>query len=258
MDRLGYDRYEAEFESVTARLGAIAGACAPHDPVPTCPEWTVRDVITHVGTGHRWAADIIERRLQDPVPQVAVPAPQEPEQWPAWLAEGARLLRTAVRDGGPDQPVWTWQADKTAGFWLRRMLHDQLVHRFDVELAAGRLGDVAPDLAADGVTDLLDCIARLSQPDARAFGGFGELAGDGQTLWFQATDPDLEVHEWFVQRTRVGVSWRHGPAPADVTVRARARELLLVLNRRLDPGTAGAEVTGDNALFAHWLAHGRF
>ena len=25
-------------------------------PVPTCPEWTVRDLVTHVGSGHRWSA----------------------------------------------------------------------------------------------------------------------------------------------------------------------------------------------------------
>jgi uncharacterized protein (TIGR03083 family) len=258
VDRLGYDRYDAEFEAVTAQLGAAVGACAPDDPLPACPEWTVRDLVTHVGTGHRWAADIVERRLDHPVPQITAAAPQEPEQWPDWLADGALRLRTAVRDGGPDRPVWTWQADKTAGFWLRRMLHDELVHRFDAELAADRVGEVAPDLAGDGVTDLLDCIARLSQPELRALGGFGDLAGDGQTLLFQATDPGLDTREWFVRRTADGVSWRPGPAPADVTVRAPARELLLVLNRRLDPAKAGVQTTGDHALFAHWLEHGRF
>jgi hypothetical protein len=43
-----------------------------------------------------------------------------------------------------------------------------------------------------------------------------------------------------------------------VTVRAPARELLLVLNRRLDPTTEGVEITGDRALFTHWPAHSRF
>ena len=44
----------------------------------------------------------------------------------------------------------------------------------------------------------------------------------------------------------------------DVTVRAPARELLLVLNRRLDPARQGVEITGDRALFTHWLEHSRF
>lgn len=137
MDRLGYDRYDAEFDAVTAQLGEAASACAPEDPVPTCPEWTVRDLVTHVGTGHRWAADLIERRVRQPVRQTPEPAPIEPGLWPAWLADGARRLRDAVRTGGPDQPVWTWRADRTAGFWLRRMLHDELVHRFGSGPLAG-------------------------------------------------------------------------------------------------------------------------
>ena len=218
----------------------------------------MRDAVTHVGTGHRWAADIIERRLQEPVRQRPEPPPPETRQWPAWLADGARRLRAAVRDGGPDLPVWTWQADKTAGFWLRRMLHDELVHRFDIELATRRIGEVAPDLAADGVTDLLECIATLSRPGVRAHTGFGELAGQGQTLLFLATDPDLDGREWFVERTAAGIRWRYGDGPADVTVRAPVRELLLVLNRRLDPAEAGVEVTGKGELFAHWLANGAF
>jgi uncharacterized protein (TIGR03083 family) len=256
MDRLGYDRYDAEFEAVTARLAAAAIACAPDDPAPACPEWTVRDVVTHVGTGHRWAADIIERRLREPVAQTPAPAPQEQAQWPDWLAEGARRLRVAVRDGGPEQPVWTWQADKTAGFWLRRMLHDELVHRFDIELAGDHIGEVAPDLAADGVTDLLECITTLTRPRYKERSNFGGLAGDGQTLKFRPAD--LAGSEWFVERDATGVNWRHSDEPADVTVRAPARELLLVLNRRLDPAAAKVEISGDAELFAHWLANGRF
>ena len=47
--------------------------------MPTCPEWTVPDLITHVGTGHQWAAEIVDRLLQDPAPYAIVNAPQEPE-----------------------------------------------------------------------------------------------------------------------------------------------------------------------------------
>ncbi len=141
---LGHDRYEAEFEAETTQLGVAVSELDPQAPVPTCPEWTVRDLITHVGTGHRWAAEIVEGLLQDPAPYVIVNAPQEPEAWGDWLAAGARRLVASIRDRGPDRTVWTWQAEMTAGFWLRKMLHDELVHRFDLELAGGRLGDVAP------------------------------------------------------------------------------------------------------------------
>jgi|SRR5215467_14113900 len=252
------DRYEVEFEAETARLCAGAAALDPSAPVPSCPEWTVRDLVGHVGTGHRWSTGIVEGRMQTPARYVAVPAPDDQSAWTDWLTAGARRLAGAVRDAGWDGPVWTWRPDDlTAGFWLRKMLHDELIHRFDVEITAGRLGEVAPDLAADGVTDLLVTIATLSRPDAPdpVFGG---LAGTGETLRLQAADPDLAGGDWLVQRSPVGVNWRYGPGPADVTARAPARDLLLVLNRRLDPGACDVEITGDHALFAHWLEHSTF
>jgi predicted lipid carrier protein YhbT len=61
-----------------------------------------------------------------------------------------------------------------------------------------------------------------------------------------------------VERTPAGVSWRHGRAPADAAVRAPARELLLVLNRRIDPSRKGVEITGDHALFKYWQEHSKF
>jgi uncharacterized protein (TIGR03083 family) len=257
MEWLGYDRCETELMAETARLAAAACALDPQTTVPTCPEWTVRDVVTHVGTGHRWAAEIVEGRLQSPPPMVTMPAPQEPGSWPDWLAANARRLVDAVVDSGPDCPVWTWRTERTAGSWLRKMLHDELVHRCDVELVSGPVSYVAPDLAADGVSDLLASIAVLSRPDGEdpVFAG---LVGTGQTVQIQATDPGLAVAAWFVERTPTGVIWRHGQAPADVAVRAPVRELLLVLNRRLDPVEAGVELTGDRALFTHWLENSRF
>jgi hypothetical protein len=137
------------------------------------------------------------------------------------------------------------------------MLHDELVHRFDVELAGGRLGEVAPYVAADGVSDLLASIATLSPPDS-SDPVFGGLSGTGETLQLRAIDPGLAAGDWLVERTPAGAGWRRGYAPADVTVRAPARELLLVLNRRLDPARQGVAITGDRGLFAHWLEHSRF
>jgi len=152
---LTHDRCETEFDTETSRLAVAVGGLAPTTSVPTCPEWTVRDLVTHVGTGHRWAAEVVEGRMQTPPPYAVVDAPQDRGAWSDWLTAGAARLTRAVRDCGADAPVWTWRAEGTAGFWLRKMLHDELVHRFDIELACGGPGEVAPDVAADGVQDLL-------------------------------------------------------------------------------------------------------
>jgi uncharacterized protein (TIGR03083 family) len=254
---LAHDRCEAEFEVETARLAVAVSGLAPTTSVPTCPEWTVRDLVTHVGTGHRWAAEIVEGRMQAPPPYTVVDAPRDPDAWSDWLIAGAGRLAQAVRDCGPAEPVWTWRAEETAGFWLRKMLHDEVIHRFDVELTCGGFGEVAPDVAADGVRDLLASIATLSHSGS-VDPIFGRLAGTGETMQLHATDPGLTGAEWLVERTPAGVRWRPGQATTDVTVRARARELLLVVNRRLDPDGQGVEVTGDRGLFTYWLEHSRF
>lgn len=110
---------------------------------------------------------------------------------------------------------------------------------------------------ADGVSDLLASIATLSHTGS-ADPILAGLAGTGELMHLQATDPGLAGGEWLVERTPAGVSWQPGHAPADVTVRAPARELLLVLNRRLDPDRQGVEIVGDRALFTHWLEHSRW
>jgi hypothetical protein len=38
-------------------------ALEPQAPVPTCPEWTVRDLVTHVGPGHRFTPRRSTRRI---------------------------------------------------------------------------------------------------------------------------------------------------------------------------------------------------
>jgi len=255
---LEHDRYEVEFLAETSRLGAVVEAFDPQTSVPTCPGWTLRDLVAHVGTGHRWATQIVMGRGEDPPPFVIHDAPQEQAAWAGWLTVGAQELIGAIGNGGSDHPVWTWQRDKTAGFWLRKMLHDEVIHRFDVELMGGFLGDVSLHVAVDGVSDWLESIATLSRPDA-AEPVFLSLAGSGETLRFVATDPGLaSVGAWHVKRLPAGVVWAHGHGSADAVVRAPARELLLLLNRRLDTLHEGVEIIGDRALLMDWLEHSKF
>ncbi|MEU4222369.1 maleylpyruvate isomerase family mycothiol-dependent enzyme [Actinoplanes sp. NPDC026623] len=256
---LDFDRYFMEFEAETARLAGLAGEADGGHPIPACPGWTLEQLVGHVGRGHRWAAEIVRRRLLEPIPMQEVVVPADPDGRGEWLTAGARMLAGAVRDAGPEQRVWTWQRDRSAGFWLRRMLHDEVVHRFDAEFALGIKGDLAADLAADGVSDLLDIAATLSRPDIGVPSAFLGLAGDGESLLFVATDSGLgSGGEWSVTRGPAGVTWRHGHDRADVTVRGPALQLLLLLNRRLSVQTADVEIVGDRELFAHWWSNSSF
>src|SRR5688572_10249225 len=100
MSWLAPERYAAELETETARLAAATTGQPPQTVVPACPEWTVRDLVTHVGTGHRLAAGIIEERRDTPARYELVDAPDDPGEWAGWLASGARRLNDAVRDLG--------------------------------------------------------------------------------------------------------------------------------------------------------------
>jgi len=250
---LDHERYYGELEAETAALAAAVGSADLAAPVPTCPQWSLLDLAWHVGRGQRWAALIVERRAERPVPmdEVGPRPPAASIELSAWLLAGARRLADAVRAAGPDRTVWTWSRDHTAGFWLRKLTHDTLIHRLDADLTMARDLVVAADLAADGISDLLATISVLSgdHPDPI----FAGLRGDGETLRFQADE-----HTWLVRRTPAGVRSDPGSEPADVSVAGHTLELLLVLNRRKALEASELEVAGNRALLEHWLAHSAF
>ncbi|MGH2557248.1 MAG: maleylpyruvate isomerase N-terminal domain-containing protein, partial [Actinomycetota bacterium] len=50
----------AEYLAELRRQGDLLGAAAERTdldtPIPTCPEWRMRDLVQHMGDVHRWAA----------------------------------------------------------------------------------------------------------------------------------------------------------------------------------------------------------
>jgi hypothetical protein len=55
MDAPGDDRFFAALGACTAELARIIDGDLDR-PVPTCPGWRFRQLATHLGRGHRWAA----------------------------------------------------------------------------------------------------------------------------------------------------------------------------------------------------------
>lgn len=233
------------FHEHTAGFAAAATQGDPDTAVPTCPEWPLRVLTGHIGQAHRWAASIV-RSGPSPVPDPFDADPGSPEKWTDWLLEGAADLEEAVRASG-ETPVWTFFGPQPARFWLRRMLHDTTVHHADAALTTGAAFTVAPDHAADAISEWLEM---LSNPvTASLKPGFAELRGTGQTLRLAPDDGP----GWLITRTPDGVRWTRDGEPADVTLAGPVEDLLLVLTRRL--AADRVTVTGDHALAGHWLAH---
>jgi len=250
------ERYYTELAAQTARIAEVLHGTDPAQTVPTCPEWTVLDLVRHVGVAERWPAMIIERRSMDLIRQSETDdtePPERPDARSAWLRAGAERLARAVQEHGPDAAIWTWSFDKTARFWLRRITHDILIHRVDAESVTGAQTPIAPDLAADSVSDHLDTLSVLSGPTSEGH-PMNALRGTGETLHLHATDH--EGGEWLIRREPTGIVWESGHGKGDVAVRGTAQDLLLLIHRRITPDAV--EVLGDDALLAHWLDNSRF
>ena len=237
----GDDRFFAALGACTAEFARIVDGDLDR-PVPTCPGWTFRQLATHLGRGHRWAAQIVATRATAPVPTREVAdgkLPEDPARHASWLNAGADQLSVAVAAAGSD-PVWTMTGMRPASFWVRRRAHEAAVHLADAQLAVGRDVDLAPDLAADGVDEWLGLVAASTAGPAR------ELRGDGQSLHFHATDPGLSgTGEWLVTRNPSGITVQRGHGKADVAVRGKVRgQIDVPAGRELGVGQVDGGLVG--------------
>jgi uncharacterized protein (TIGR03083 family) len=253
MPPISAERWYEEIEASTDTLAALVDGADLTRTVPTCPEWTLRQLATHVGRAHRWAAQIAATRSAEVIPFREVPdgrIPDDPAQHAPWLRAGAARVTGAVRSAGSDL-VWAFDGLHPASFWGRRMAHETAVHRADAELAAGLEAAFEPDIAADGIDEWLGSHFATTLGDQRLEG-----LPDGGVLHVHATDGDLgEAGEWLVRREGSALIVEHGHGKGDAALRGPAGRLLLVLLRRIPADDPQVQVLGDPALLSGWLAH---
>ena len=239
---------------VTGSAGTLAGIAATADltaTVPTCPDWTLRQLITHVGRAHRWAAAIVATRAAEPIPFREVPdgrLPDDPAQQPAWVRDGAARLAEAVT--ASSGTMWTHLGPGPASYWARRMAHETAVHRADGEIAVGTRPEIDPVVAADGIAEWLGFLPE--GPTGERPGRAAPVA-DGKVVHFHATDVQADG-EWLIHGMPGGVSVAAGHGKGDLALRGPASAILLVLLRRLPPDDPAVEVIGDRSLLDDWLA----
>ena len=169
-------------------------------PVPSCPGWTMTDLVTHVAHVYLHKAEAMRQGRQ-------------PEPWPPDLSgeEPLPLLDRAYREleaefaaRDPADPAWTfYDPDQTVGFWIRRMAQETAIHRVDAELALGEpLSPIPDDLALDGVDEALVRFLR--------FGAEG---------WFEYFEPELKNSTGAAVEVRPeGGRWRVAWTPTAIEV----------------------------------------
>ncbi len=214
-------------------------------PVPTCPGWTLRQLMRHVGRGDRWSAQIVgERRTEmlDPREVRDGKPPDDADGAIDWLKGGVRELLHAVDDVGAGTEVWTFLGPRPAAWWIRRRLHEATVHRADAELALGRDYRLSAELAADGLTEWLERVV------AQASDGRMPLAG-GKALHLHATDGG----DWTLRGDGTALELDRSDAQAAARVSGDTASLFLAVVRRIPADDPRIALSGDATVWRDWL-----
>jgi len=200
--------------------------------VPTCPEWTVRDLAHHLGEVQRfWGENV---RAGDPTErwagEVAMPID---ELLPSWMRESTAVLCDSLERAGADAPCWTWWGTPaTSGAVARHQVQEAGVHCWDAEAVRGSPAPLRPDVADDGVAEFLEVVLGSS---ADALPGVVTLrASDTGGSWRVAGQRD------------------DGQGRRAATITGTASDLVLMLYRRLP--VSDCIVEGDPLLVASLLS----
>jgi uncharacterized protein (TIGR03083 family) len=219
--------------------------------VPSCPGWTLRDLVRHASGVNRWATRVVTERATGPIDEelevVAGGWPDDGDLAP-WFRAGNVLLTDALRSAPDDMECWAFlRAPSAKAFWARRQLHETAIHRVDAELSSGAVSPVPVEQAVDGIDELLTGF--LPRRSSRL------VPEKPSTIAVQPTDAGDVA--WLVTAGPEGARTERvagdAGAGADVAVRAAAGELYLLLWNRRD--RTGLEITGDESLLDLWRSN---
>lgn len=218
-------------EHLAASVAGVATLLRDGDlaaPVPTCPGWTVADLVEHLGGIHRWVTVAITEhhgRGEQPA------APRGRADLQQWFDVGAEAMLTALRARDACDPCWTLAPPRTVAFWWRRQAHENAMHAWDLSVALNRRVDYPGDLAGDGISEVLDTLVPRQVR-------LGRLAQPPAVVALEATD---SAESW-----RLGGTADAGAQDPVAVVRAERARLLLLLWRRATFEDPGVVVTGDS------------
>ena len=140
----------------TERFGDVICDADLDAAVPSCPGWSLRDLVIHLGGVHQWAAHAVAEGNPNFRPE---PADQGRPALAAWYRQHASRLVEVLTATPADAPAWTLDdRDPTAHFWRRRQVHETAMHTWDADEALGQPRPMDPSLAWDGVLEVRDVI----------------------------------------------------------------------------------------------------
>ncbi len=241
MDLNSYLAVLATEATVLAAAADEAGLAAT---VPTCPGWTVSDLVLHIGEVHRWATAAVASeatRLSEVPADFLGPLP-EPADSVAWFRSGAAKLCDTLAAADPSVEYATFLNEPMAPrllFWARRQTMETSMHRVDAESANGRCTGFAPDVAIDGIDEFLIGFLPRSRTTLHAdVSRTLQIAPDyTDRRWLVSIGPELPV------ATRLATDV---DAAAQCTVAGSASDIYLALWNRAS--LDALSISGDHSV----------
>lgn len=232
-----------------ALLAAAADEVGLSAPVPTCPDWTIRDLLWHTGVVHRWTKTVVvESRRRPPddseIAPIAGPIPDD-ALLVEWYRESHHQLTRALESADPDLDCWQLiPAATPVASWTRRQAHETCIHRVDAESARGdEVSPIGEEFAVDGLDELL--IGYHSRQSSLVRSSTPKL------LYLRATDDPPGRADWFLHITDDPLDVAESAAAeVDCTLSGPAELLYLAMwNRcRIDD----LAVEGDSGVVKLW------
>lgn len=207
--------------------------------VPTCPGWTVRDLIAHQGMVHRWATAHVRNEPVDEPDKWEVEGQSDPDPI-QWMRDGVVELAQALAQAPDDLETFVFLKDAppAKAFWARRQCHETTMHAVDALSASlGRLPTavevdwIDTELALDGIDELLTgFVPRRSTALRTDEGSALAVVPDGNSLWWHVAMSDQPP---VTTRRRRPVPGGANAAGWEIT--GPAEELYLRLWNRAEP-----------------------
>lgn len=154
-------RADARFADAAAEALLAHGWTAR---VPGCPDWTLADLVWHLGAVQHFWAWIVRSRAPDPS-AYPEPARRPDDELLGWGMAQSAELEAALGGAEPHDRVWTWAAQQDVAFVLRRQAQEATVHTVDAEQVLGDARPIPADIGLDGLDEWLEVMVPSALPD---------------------------------------------------------------------------------------------
>ncbi|MFD0226762.1 maleylpyruvate isomerase family mycothiol-dependent enzyme [Streptomyces hirsutus] len=225
-----------------ALRSSVAGSPDLDVRVPSCPDWSLRDLVEHLIEVHRFWAGAVAAGPSEKPPTVAPADDTLSADLLARSAAATQELIAALRAAGPAVDCWTWWGDSgvptTSGAVARHQVQEAAVHAFDAQLATGTPQPIPAVVALDGIAEFIGVSHGTAGPWPHEPTRIGLHAAEGES--------------WLIDLTESGSHLIDGQHETDADVHGSASNLLLALHGRLPLDNLRSE--GDRATLENLLS----